>query len=97
GISYCEEKDLNSCKLYMQYWMARLNLETGNWKEAYAIADSLLKDETLSPVAKIGVLAIIGTLKIRKGEPDALGFLNEAKQMAFETNELQRIIPVLSA
>ena len=44
GINYCEERDLDSLKLYMLSWKARLYLETGNWKEAYQIADNLLKN-----------------------------------------------------
>ena len=97
GIDYCEERDLDSLKLYMLSWKARLNLETGHWKEAYSHADNLLKNEHLFPVIKIGALAVVGTIKIRRGDPDALPLLLEAKTWAFETMELQRIIPALSA
>ena len=97
GINYCEERDIDSWKLYMLAWKARLNLETGNWKEAYSIADDLLKNENQSPVIKIGVLLVVATIKMRKGDPDALPLLLEAKIRAFETMELQRIIPALSA
>ena len=97
GINYCEERDIDSWKLYMLAWKARLNLETGNWKEASSIADDLLKNENQSPVIKIGVLVVVATIKMRKGDPDALPLLLEAKIRAFETMELQRIIPALSA
>ncbi len=97
GIHYCEEKDLDSFKLYMLSWKARLNLETGNWNEAYCIADKLIKNEEQAPVVKIGALVVVATIKIRRGDPDALPLLLEAKAKAFETTELQRIIPALSA
>ena len=97
GIHYCEEKDLDSLKLYMLSWKARLHLETGNWSEAYRIASDLIKNEDQAPVVKIGALVVVATIKIRKGDPEALPLLLEAKTMAFETMELQRIIPVLSA
>jgi DNA-binding CsgD family transcriptional regulator len=97
GIHYCEEKDLGSLKLYMLSWKARLNLETGNWNEAYRIAGNLIKNEDQAPVVKIGALAVVATIKIRRGDTEALPLLLKAKTMAFETMELQRIIPVLSA
>jgi DNA-binding CsgD family transcriptional regulator len=81
----------------MLSWKATLNLETGNWKEAYGIADKLLKNETQPAVVKIGALAVVATIKMRRGDPDALPLLLEAKAKAFETMELQRIIPVLVA
>jgi len=97
GINYCEERDIDSLKLYMLGWKARLNLETGNWNEAFTIAGNLLKKENLPPVIKIGALTVVATIKIRRGEPDTLPLLLEAKKLAFVTTELQRIIPAMIA
>ena len=83
--------------IYMLGWKARLNLETGNWNEAFTIASNLLKIENLPPVIKIGVLTVVATIKVRRGEPDALPLLLEAKKLAFVTTELQRIIPAIIA
>jgi len=97
GINYCEERDLNSLKLYMVCWKAILNLEMGNWNEAFCIADNLLKKEGLLPVIKIGALTTVAILRIRRGDLDAVSLLHEAKTMAFKTTELQQIIPVLTS
>ena len=97
GLFYCEEKDIDSQKLYMLSYKARLNLETGNWKDACIVADNLLKNEDLFPILKICALAVLATIKIRSGDKDALPLLLEAKVLAFETMELQRIIPALLA
>jgi DNA-binding CsgD family transcriptional regulator len=97
GLLYCEEKDINSQKLYMLSYQSRLNLETGNWKEACTVAGNLLKNEDLFPILKICGLTILATIKIRKGDQGALPLLLEAKVLAFETMELQRIIPALLA
>jgi DNA-binding CsgD family transcriptional regulator len=97
GIQYCEERDLDSWTMYMQSSMSRLKLETGEWEEAYRIADTLLKNEVQSPPIKIHALVVAGTIKMRKGETDALPLLLEAKTKAFATMELQRIIPALVA
>jgi DNA-binding CsgD family transcriptional regulator len=97
GIDYCQEHDLDSWYFYMLSWRARLLLETGNWKEACNIAENLLKNERHPSVIRITALAVMATLKIRKGEATAVPLLKEAITLAFETMELQRIIPVLAA
>ena len=94
GIHYCEEKQIDSLKLYMLSSKARLHLETGNWNEAYIIADNLLKKEHLPFVIRIGALTVAATIKFRRGDADGTALLIEAKNKAFETTELQRIIPV---
>jgi len=48
-------------------------------------------------VVKIGALTVVATIKMRRGEPNPLPLLLEAKTLAFETTELQRIIPALLA
>ncbi len=97
GIQYCEERDLDSWTMYMLSSKARIKLETGNWDEALKIADDLLKKEIQSPPIKIGALLVVATIKMRRGDPDVLPLLQEAKTKAVQTMELQRIIPSLVA
>jgi hypothetical protein len=97
GIQYCEERDLDSWRLNMLSLKAQMNLETGDWNEAYNIADNLLKNEDKPRAFKIGALIVVGTIKMRRGGADALELLLQAKTKAFETMELQRIIPSLIA
>ena len=97
GINYCEKMDLDSLKFYLQGWQCRLFHETGNWKEAYDVGEKLIDNEHLFPISRIGALVIVATIKMRTGAKDAIPLLMEAKKLAFETKELQRIIPVLIA
>jgi len=97
GIQYCEERDLDLWACYMLSWKARLNLETGNWKEAFALAENLLKNNNQSTVVRIVALVVIVTIKIRRGEAGVLPLLLEAEKKTLDTMELQRIIPVLIA
>jgi DNA-binding CsgD family transcriptional regulator len=97
GIRYCEERDLDSWTNYMLSFKARLCLETGNWDEAYRIAESLLKREGQAPIVAIGALAVMAKIKMRRGQPDVLPLLGEGREKAFGALELQRIIPVLTA
>jgi DNA-binding CsgD family transcriptional regulator len=96
GIQYCEEKDLGSWLAYLLSVRARLHFETGDWNEACRIAGHLLKNENQMSPVKIGVLALTAKVKMRRGEAGVLPLLIEAKDKAFDTMELQRIIPALT-
>ncbi len=97
GIQYCEERDLDAWISYMLSWKAMLKLETGHWKEAYNIAEGLLKNEAQTPIVRITALVVVATIEMRRGENDACRHLMDAKTMASESMESQRILPVLSA
>ena len=98
GIPYCEENNLDLWRLYILGVKASLKLETGNWSEAFEIADSLIKNEATPKMIKIFALTVLARIKMRRGDEDDLLFiLTEAKEMAFETIELQRIIRALTA
>lgn len=97
GINYCEEKDFDSLKLYMLGWKARLKLETGNFNEAYHILNDLMCSESLFAIIEIGALAIMATIKMRRGDTGLHTLLMEAKAKAFTIMELQRLLPVTEA
>jgi DNA-binding CsgD family transcriptional regulator len=97
GICYCDERDLNSWACYMQSCESRLKLETGHWSDAARIGDNLLQYEDQARIVKMVALVVVATIKMRKGEPDALPLLLEAKEKALKAMELQRIIPAMVA
>jgi DNA-binding CsgD family transcriptional regulator len=97
GLHYCEERDMDSWMNHLLGYVARLKLETGHWEEAYQIADNLINNTNQGTIFKIGAMAIVATIKMRRGDAEVLQLLTEAKAKAFGTMELQRIIPVLAA
>jgi len=97
GIRYCEERDLDSWTNYILSSKAKLSLEKGDWQEAYDIADTLINNEGSASVVRIGALTVLASIKMRRGDDAVIPLLNEAKEKAFETMELQRIIPTLVA
>jgi DNA-binding CsgD family transcriptional regulator len=76
---------------------ARLKMETGDWEQACRIAGDLIGNETQTSIVRIGALVVVARVRMRRGEPGVLPLLMEAKEKAFETMELQRIVPVLTA
>ncbi|HET6253639.1 MAG TPA: AAA family ATPase [Puia sp.] len=97
GITYCEELELDSWRTYMLSWKARLLLNTGRWDEASAIAEQLLRNESQASIVKSSALVVIGTIRMRMGEADALPLLLDARSKAFEAMELQQMLPALTA
>lgn len=97
GIRYCEERDMDPWNMYMLSSSARLELETCNWEQALRIAENILENEGQSPIIKITSLVVVATIQLRRGDTGMLPLLYEAKEKAFETMELSRIIPALTA
>ncbi|HET9277059.1 MAG TPA: LuxR C-terminal-related transcriptional regulator, partial [Flavitalea sp.] len=97
GIKYCEERDLDSARSIKLSLKSLLNLETGNWQKAYDIADNLLKNENHLSACTIVLLNVVSTIKMRRGDADALPLMLQAAKKAFDTTELQRIVPSLIA
>jgi DNA-binding CsgD family transcriptional regulator len=97
GIAYSAEHDLDSRKLYMTAWRARVHFEQGDWDSAADDAAFVLGHYRVSPITRIPALAVLGHLRVRRGDPDALRLLAEAGELAMQTGELQRIAPVASA
>jgi DNA-binding CsgD family transcriptional regulator len=97
GINYCEERNLDSSKNYKLYVKAKILFETGDWQQASSILENLLSNPRQLGSVKIAALTVLAIIKIRKGEEDALVYLNEAKLLAIKTKEPNRIIPVMIA
>lgn len=97
GIQYCEERDLDSWKANMLSSKASLLVETGDWQQAYQIADRLLSMQNQLHSFSIYASIVLAKIKMRKGEDGALDLLQFSLSMAFETMELQRIVPALIA
>lgn len=97
GIQYCEERDLDSWTTYILSMKARFCLATGDWQGAHTLADNLISNEDPAAVVRVNALIVLASIKMRRGDTDVYPLLVEAEEKAFESMELQRIIPVLVA
>jgi DNA-binding CsgD family transcriptional regulator len=97
GIRYCEESGLDSFTSYMLALKSRMLLETGDWKGSASIAQNLLENILQPETIKVDCHIILGSIKLRSGEPDAIHHLQEAKALSFKMKEHRRIIRVMIA
>jgi DNA-binding CsgD family transcriptional regulator len=97
GIAYCEEHDLDPWRAYMIGWAARLRFEQGRWSEAAELATAVLCQPTLAAASRITPLAALGRLRARRGDPHPWEPLDEALELARQSDELQRLAPVAAA
>jgi DNA-binding CsgD family transcriptional regulator/tetratricopeptide (TPR) repeat protein len=91
GLAYCEEHDLDSLRLYMLAYRARMRFEQGDWRGASEDAEAVLRHPRATPITRIPALRTLGHLRIRRGDPDASAPLEEARAIAGPIQELQRI------
>jgi DNA-binding CsgD family transcriptional regulator len=98
AAQYFAARDLDSWANYLNAWRARLELEQGNWLEAGDHAASVLvHGERVSPISRIPALAVLGRLRLRRGDSGATALLDEAAALAAKTAEVQRIAPAAAA
>ena len=97
GVVYANDHDLESCQSYMMTSRARVYFETGRWTLATDDAASVLGVSRGYSVTRIMALTILGHVRLRRGDPDALQPLSEAYELAMQTKEIQRISPIAAA
>ena len=97
GIAYCDDRDLDSWRLYMLSSRARARFEQVDWDGASEDAEAVLRDTRTAPISRVTALTILGHLRIRRGDPDASSPLEEARALLANMQETQRIAPFAAA
>ncbi len=97
GIAYSDDHDLDSWRLYMLAFRARARFEQVDWNRASEDLEVVLRDRRPAPVSRILALTTLGHMRIRRGDPDANGPLEEARKLAADSRESQRLGPLAAA
>jgi ATP/maltotriose-dependent transcriptional regulator MalT len=97
GIAYAAERDLRTRVMCMYCWRARLRVETGRWVGASEDADRILENPGSSAMFRLAALTARALLRVRRGDPGAREALDEARALATENDELERLVPVAAA
>jgi DNA-binding CsgD family transcriptional regulator/tetratricopeptide (TPR) repeat protein len=97
GIAYCDNRDLDSWRLYMVSWRARARFEQGDWDRASEDAETVLRDPRTAAISRITALTVLGHLRILRGDPGSGSPLEEARTLVANIREIQRIAPLAAA
>jgi class 3 adenylate cyclase/tetratricopeptide (TPR) repeat protein len=97
GLKYCSDHGLELYRLYLLAYRARVALDTGSWDDAVESAETVLRIPRCSTSPRIFTLVVLALVRLRRGEPEVRGLLDEAWSLAEPTGELPRIGPVAVA
>ena len=79
---------------YMRTWWSRCELELGHYDRAAELAGSLVRNPRCAGISRFVALLVIGWLRGRRGDPDPSTPLDEALQLALESDHVQRLWPI---
>lgn len=96
GIGYCTDRDLDSWRLYMTGWSAKLLAEQGRYVEAQKCVTDVLRHLHLSPITLMSTCVVAGQLAVRRGG-DGAEYFAPALALAESTGEGQRLVPAAAA
>jgi DNA-binding CsgD family transcriptional regulator/tetratricopeptide (TPR) repeat protein len=96
-FAYCAEHELDTAVWYVRAFHSRMLLEQAEWDLALEEAEHVLRQPNIFAAARIPALVVVARVRTRRGADDAEGPLDEARRLALETREPQRIVPVAVA
>jgi DNA-binding CsgD family transcriptional regulator/tetratricopeptide (TPR) repeat protein len=97
GLRYAEDHDLTLRWVCIASVLADSELRRGRWDDALADAWGVLQRAGTMTVGHIPALTAVGTITMRRGDPDAHATLLEAMRLAEASEDMQRMVPVALA
>jgi DNA-binding CsgD family transcriptional regulator/tetratricopeptide (TPR) repeat protein len=94
ALGLAERAEFIAFLAYLRACRGRLELARGHWEAAVAAAEPSSESQ---PASRCAALTVLATVRIRRGETGATELLEQARQVAEQINELQRIGPVAAA
>jgi DNA-binding NarL/FixJ family response regulator len=97
GLAYCAEHDLDIVSQGLRGDWARMRLDQGDWAGADEDVTAILSIPDLSVASRITPLRVLGLLRARRSDPGAEAALDELRDLALATNQMQCIAPMAAA
>jgi len=97
GMAYCTEHDLDTFGYCLRGERARAHLDQGDWVGAEEDTTAILSVPELATTNRLPALLVLSLLRMRRGDPGAQQVLDEARDLAAATGDMQDITPVAAA
>ncbi len=97
GLAYMREHGDELDELYLLANRACFELDKGNWPDAVESAELILGRRWVSTSPRTIALTVLARIRARRGDPNVLTLIEEARSLAEPTGELRRIAPVAIA
>jgi DNA-binding CsgD family transcriptional regulator len=94
AIAFSDERDIDDTTGHATADLAKIRFEQGSWDEADRLAASALRHRDLSLGIRIVALCVRGRIAVRRGDPEAGPFLDEAWTLSRDTGDLAWVWPV---
>jgi DNA-binding CsgD family transcriptional regulator/tetratricopeptide (TPR) repeat protein len=94
ALALAEEAEFIGFLAYLQACQGRLELARGHWEAAVEIAEVASESQ---PASRCAALTVLASVRVRRGDAGATEILEEARRLADQIDELQRIGPVAAA
>jgi DNA-binding CsgD family transcriptional regulator len=94
GIAACEEHELRFQLNCLRPGRAEAYIVLGEWDRAAHDLAAVLVDPYASVMNRVIVLCQLGRLRARRGDPGAVEALDEALELAGDSEEAQLIVPI---
>ncbi|NNE11318.1 MAG: AAA family ATPase [Ilumatobacter sp.] len=94
GLAFAEASEIVGSMNYIGAWLARCELEVGDWDHAAERASTLLRSPRFQGISRFVALVTLAWLRGRRGDPGAEPLLDEALELARTTEHVQRMWPV---
>ena len=97
GVTFCREHGIDLIEVYLLANRARFELDEGRWADAAESAMLVIGRRAISTYPRTLALTVLALVRARRGDPEVLTLLEEARALAEPTRELPRIAPVAVA
>ena len=97
GLAYTRKQGDELHELYLLANRASYELDQGQWPQAVESANLVLGRRWVSTFPRTIALTVLARIRARRGDPNALPLIEEARSLADPTGELMRMAPVAVA
>ena len=76
GLRYCDERDLETWRTYLNGCRAQLLLREGKWEEAAAVALEEISADLATPMLRFPAVTALARIRLRRGNSDVAHLLD---------------------